>query len=140
MDAYKAIRDIGDANKPDHMTQKQIAQDFLKLCARGQSRQAFELYVGQDFKHHNPYFKSDADALMTAMEEEAKRNPTKIFEVQRALEDGDLVAVHSHIRQNSNDLGAGVVHIFRFQEGKIAELWDICQAVPTERINENGMF
>lgn len=122
------------------MTNKEIAQHFLKLCAKGESRQAFELYTGKNFRHHNPYFKSDAESLMTAMEQEAQRNPTKIFEVQRALEEDNLVAVHSHIKQDSNDLGAGVVHIFRFHEGKIAELWDICQAVPAERINENGMF
>ena len=29
-------------------------------------------------------------------------------------EDGDFVAVHSHVRQRPGDLGAAVVHIFRF--------------------------
>lgn len=122
------------------MTQKQIAQHFLMLCAKGKSPEAFDQYVAKDFIHHNPYFQGDAQSLMKAMEEEAARNPTKIFDIQRALEDGDLVAVHSHIRQNSNDLGVAVIHVFRFSDGQIAELWDIGQAVPADRINENGMF
>lgn len=122
------------------MTQKEIARHFLMLCAKGQSREAFNLYVGKDFKHHNPYFKGDAESLMIAMEQEAKRNPTKIFEIQRALEEDHLVAVHSRIRENKEDAGVAVVHILRFTEGRIAEMWDAGQAVPKDMINENGMF
>lgn len=122
------------------MTIKEIAQDFLQLAARGVSREAFSKYAGQHFIHHNAYFKGDGETLMLAMEEDARHNPDKIFEIQRALEDGNLVAVHSRIRQNAEDLGAAVIHIFRFEEGKIAELWDIGQAVPQNMVNENGMF
>jgi len=121
-------------------TKKEMATDFLHLASKGKSREAFNLYVGQGFKHHNVYFKGDANTLMTAMEESAKNSPDKIFEIQRALEDGELVAVHSKVRQNQNDLGAAVIHIFRFEEDKIAELWDFGQAIPAETVNENGMF
>ena len=119
---------------------KEIALDFLVLCARGDSREAFRLYAGPGFRHHNAWFKGDADTLMVAMEESARMNPDKIFEVQRALQDGDLVAIHSFIRQNQEDKGAAVVHIFRFEGDKIAEMWDFGQAIPEEEINENGMF
>lgn len=119
---------------------KQAALDFLHLAAKGASREAFSKYVGQGFRHHNVYFKGDAETLMTAMEENARQTPDKVFEVKRALQDGDLVAVHSHVQQTSGDLGAAVVHIFRFESGKIVELWDLGQAVPAETVNENGMF
>ena len=56
------------------------------------------------------------------------------------LEDGDLVAVHSRVRQKPGDLGAAVVHIFRFQGDRIVELWDMGQSVPENSPNENGMF
>jgi len=74
------------------------------------------------------------------MEEAAKKNPDKVLEVQRALEDGDLVAVHSRVRQKPADRGAAVVHIFRFEDDRIAELWDFGQPVPEDSPNENGMF
>ena len=122
------------------MTKKEIAQDFLKLAAKGQSRQAFELYVGENFKHHNAYFKGDGHTLMTAMEENAKQYPDKTFEIQRALEDEDLVAVHSHVRIKPDELGAAVIHIFRFDRNMIVELWDFGQAVPADIVNENGIF
>ena len=117
-----------------------MAQHFLKLAAEGKSREAFKLYVGKYFKHHNVYFKGDVNTLMTAIEEDAKMNPDKIFEIQRALEDGDLVAVHSRFRQNPNDTDYAVMHIFRFEGNKVVELWDFAQAAPVEMINENGMF
>jgi predicted SnoaL-like aldol condensation-catalyzing enzyme len=79
-------------------TLKEAAMDFLRLASSGKVHEAFQLYIGQDFKHHNPYFKGDRRSLMTAMEENAQKNPDKIFDVKRALQDSDLVAVHSHVR------------------------------------------
>jgi predicted SnoaL-like aldol condensation-catalyzing enzyme len=119
---------------------KQIATDFLKLASKGNSREAFSKYVGKNFKHHNIYFKGDGESLMIAMEENAKKNPTKVFDIKRSLQDGDLVATHSHVRQKPEDPGAAVVHIFHFENDKIIELWDLGQAVPLETVNENGMF
>ena len=122
------------------MNKKEIAQDFLKLSAKGQSEQAFQLYVGENFRHHNVYFKGDGQTLMAAMEENAMENPELVLEIQRSLEDGNLVAVHSRIRQNPDDIGAAVIHIFQFEDDKIIELWDFGQAVPEDTVNENGMF
>lgn len=67
-------------------------------------------------------------------------NPNKIFEIHRALEDGNLVAVHSRFRQNQNDIDYAVMHIFRFEGNKVVELWDFEQVTSAEMINENGMF
>ena len=120
------------------MTKKEIAQDFLKLAGSGQARKAFELYVADDFKHHNAYFKGDRQTLMIAMEEAHKETPNKVFEIQRALEDEDLVAVHSRVQKDAWE--GTVMHIFRFDNDKIVELWDFGQSVPQDVVNENGMF
>ena len=122
------------------LTKKDSAVSFLNLCASGRGREAYAKYVGPGFRHHNPYFAGDADSLMAAMDENARQNPEKRFDVLRALEDGDLVAVHSHVRQRPDDRGAVVVHIFRFDGDRIVELWDVGQAVPEQSANSNGMF
>ncbi|WP_240548004.1 nuclear transport factor 2 family protein [Paenibacillus lignilyticus] len=119
---------------------KEKAVTFLSLVASGKVREAYERYVGPDFRHHNSYFRGDAESLMLAMEENAALNPHKTLEVKRAIEEGDCVMVHSHVKQKPEDLGAAVVHIFRFANGRIIELWDLGQAVPEHSINENGMF
>ena len=122
------------------MLYKEIAIDFLQLSATGKANIAFSKYVGPNFRHHNPYFKGDADSLMNAMMENAEKNPAKVLIVQRALLDGNLVAVHSKVKQNPDDKGTALVHIFQFHNNKILELWDLGQAIPEESPNEYGMF
>jgi predicted SnoaL-like aldol condensation-catalyzing enzyme len=119
---------------------KEKAVSFLQLVASGEVREAFQRYIGTDFRHHNPYFLGDADSLLLAMEESDVENPHKILEVKRVIEDGEIIAIHSHIRQNQDDLGAAVVHIFRFHNDLIVELWDVGQAIPEDSPNENGVF
>ncbi|MDB0325612.1 polyketide cyclase, partial [Acinetobacter baumannii] len=53
-----------------------------------------------------------------------------------------LVAVHSKLEMQMNDKLTilAVVHICRFENGKIAEFWDIGQIQPDPLVNENGMF
>ena len=119
---------------------KDIAVTFLKMASSGNMREAYSKFVSPDFKHHNPFFEGSAQALAAGMEENARQNPNKVFEVKRAIAEGDLVAVHSLVRQKPDDLGAAVVHIFRFQNGYIAELWDVGQPIPKESANRYGMF
>ena len=54
------------------LTIKEIGKDFLNLCASGNPEKAFSLYAHKNFKHHNPFFKGDADSLMIAMAESSK--------------------------------------------------------------------
>ncbi|MBG9944048.1 nuclear transport factor 2 family protein [Brevibacillus formosus] len=119
---------------------KENAVSFLQLVASGNVREAYQRYTGPNFRHHNPFFRGDAHSLMIAMEENAAKNPHKILEVKRAIEEGDIVAVHSHVRQNQEDIGGAVVHIFRFHNDQIVELWDVGQPIPDDSPNENGMF
>ncbi|KON88793.1 polyketide cyclase [Sporosarcina globispora] len=119
---------------------KEKAISFLQLAASGQVCEAYQRYISPDFSHHNPYFKGDANSLMLAMEENAGQNPNKILEVKLAIQEKETVAVHSHVKQNPEDLGGAVVHIFRFQDGQIVELWDVGQPIPEDSPNENGMF
>ncbi|RAT97149.1 nuclear transport factor 2 family protein [Brevibacillus sp. Leaf182] len=119
---------------------KENAVSFLQLVASGNVREAYQRYTGPNFRHHNPFFRGDAHSLMLAMEENAAKNPHKILEVKRAIEEGDIVAVHSHVKQNQEDLGGAVVHIFRFHNDQIVEFWDVGQPIPDDSPNENGMF
>jgi predicted SnoaL-like aldol condensation-catalyzing enzyme len=121
-------------------SRKESAIEFLQMASSGKVREAYRDYVGQGFRHHNPFFPGDANSLMQAMEENASENPDKSFEVHQALEDGDLVAVHGKVRHKPEDLGTALVHIFRFEGDRIVELWDLGQDVPDESPNENGMF
>jgi predicted SnoaL-like aldol condensation-catalyzing enzyme len=119
---------------------RELAVSFLRLVGSGKVRDAYERHVGANFRHHNAFFRGDRESLMKAMEENARKNPYKVLEVKRTLEDGDFVAVHSYIRQDAQDSGGAAVHIFRFENDRIAELWDVGQAIPRDSPNEHGVF
>ncbi|MBT2701621.1 nuclear transport factor 2 family protein [Bacillus sp. ISL-40] len=129
-----------DQQSTSNLSLKEKAVSFLQLVASGKVREAYQTYISPDFRHHNPYFRGDAESLMLAMEENATMNPQKILEVKLAIQERDTVAVHSHVKQNPEDLGGSVVHIFRFQDNQIVELWDIGQPLQGDSPNENGMF
>lgn len=122
---------------PDRL--RETAIEFLRHAASGEVDAAFAL-VAPDFRHHNPFFASDAASLQAGMRDNARRNPDKTFEVQRAIAEGNLVAVHSRIGMPSSGATIAVVHIFRFADGRIAELWDVGQPQPETMPNAAGMF
>ncbi len=119
---------------------KKIAISFLQLVTSGKIREAYEKYAASDFRHHNPWFKGDAKSLQEGMEENHKQFPNKDFEIKHVLEDGEYVAVHSRVQLAPDQPGNAVVHIFRFENGKIIELWDVGQQIPKDSPNKNGMF
>ena len=123
-----------------HTSPKQAAIDFLQLTAAGKIDQAFERHAGPAFRHHNPHFASDAATIKAGMLENAKRFPEMEFEVQRAIAEDALVAVHSRARMAPGAPNIALVHILRFEDGKIVEMWDIGQAEPEGMANELGMF
>ncbi|WP_335871630.1 nuclear transport factor 2 family protein [Bacillus sp. 2205SS5-2] len=122
------------------LSNREKALSFLQLVVSRKVREAFLSHISPDFCHHNPYFQGDADSIMLAMEEDGAKNPDKIFEVKRVLEERETVVVYSHVKQNPKDLGVAVVHIFRFQDDLIVEMWDVGQPIPEASPNENGMF
>jgi hypothetical protein len=56
---------------------KDAAVSFLRLAASGRVREAYTNQVGAAFRHHNPFFAGDAEALMTGMEEKARGRPDR---------------------------------------------------------------
>jgi predicted SnoaL-like aldol condensation-catalyzing enzyme len=127
-------------NNSQTISHKNAAIAFLRLVVARKIREAYATYIRQDMIHHNTAFAGDAASLEKAMEESHSLHPHTVIEFKHALEDGDLVAVHSHVRMQPEDPGFAVVHLFRFEDDKIIEMWDIGQAVPKDSPNINGMF
>ncbi|MHA2159910.1 MAG: nuclear transport factor 2 family protein [Candidatus Thorarchaeota archaeon] len=119
---------------------REIALSFFDLVVTGKVRNWFDKYTSQDFIHHNQYFKGDKESLILAIEEDARANPDKQVEIKMTLVEGDLVTTYSHVQQNPDDPGFALMHIFRFKNSSIVEVWDISQAILEDSPNENGMF
>jgi len=123
------------------MNKKEMAISFLKMAGSGDVKNAYGRFVSPKFIHHNLHFKGDRKALMSAMEEAAKQSPNKKIEVKQIFEDGNSVITHSCvIRENPAEPQISVVHIFKFEDDRVVELWDIGQLIDKNSPNENGAF
>lgn len=122
------------------MGNKQAAVAFMELASAGRVIEAYAKYVAPGFRHHNPWFAAGAEVLKQGMEDNARENPGKSFEVKRVIEEGDLVAVHSHVRMKAGHPGYALIHICRFEQERIAELWDVGMEIPADVVNSDGVF
>ena len=119
---------------------KEAAQSFLKMAGTGKVQEAYDQYIASSNIHHNQYFKGDRQSLLTAMQEALRTTPNKSIEVKHVYEDGDTVITHSLVsRQDPEAPDVVVVHIFRFEQDRIVELWDVGQPVSKDSPNEHGM-
>ncbi len=127
-------------SKPAMETHKNVAVDFLKLVTSGRIDDAYRKYVDMSGKHHNCYFPAGLATLRQAMIDNHRQFPVKRFDIKNVLEDGNMVAVHSHLRMKEEERGMITVHLFRFQGDRIAEFWDCGQQIPADMPNTDGVF
>ena len=115
--------------------------EFFEL-AFNQKRleEAVERYVGPTYTQHNPLVADGPEGLLAFAREINARYPNMHLELKRAIAEGDLVSVHVHGKQSPDDRGIVSIDIFRLENGKLAEHWDVSQEVPETSANDNGMF
>jgi predicted SnoaL-like aldol condensation-catalyzing enzyme len=122
------------------MTLKDSALDFLRLASSGLVQEAYAKHVHPAFTHHNPYFPGDRASLMKGMADNHVQFPKKVFEALRAIEEENFVAVHGRVRLTPEGQDIALIHIFRFEQGKIIEEWEAAQMPVDDSPNKNGLF
>ena len=129
------------AQKSTAESNKKIVLAFYNMIFNEHKvAEAFKLYSVPEYKQHNPYAATGAQPAIDFLSKYMSQNPESKGEVKHVIAEGDLVAVHNHVTQNPKDLGRAVVDIFRVQDGKVVEHWDVVQSVPEKSMNNNTMF
>lgn len=101
---------------------------------------AASAYLGDKYIQHNP-LAADGPEGLRAFLEFAKENLSGFkVEFKRVLADGDFVIVHVHATNGPDDRGSAVMDIFRLEDGKVVEHWDVIQPIPETAQNDNTMF
>ena len=120
---------------------KKIAVSFLTMIFNEHKvTEAFDLYSVPTYKQHNPLAKTGAKAAIDFLGPYLKGCAQCKTDIKRVFADGDLVAIHNNPTSGPNDRGSAVVDIFRIENGKVVEHWDVVQQVPAQSANENTMF
>ena len=122
-------------------TNKKIVLDFYELAFnQHKPTEAAKKYIGDKYIQHNPFVPNGAAAFYGYFEDFFKKNPKSHVVIHHAIADGDLVALHLNSKNGEQDLGRAIVDIFRLENGKIVEHFDVLQQVPEKTANGNTMF
>lgn len=133
--------DLDQLEKNKALVVKFYEMAFFEL--RG--AEAAELYLSKDYIQHNPYTETGREAFINYVTTFAQENPntcagSTCSEIKRIIAEGDLVVLHVHGRLSESDRGRAIVDIFRVENNKIVEHWDVIQDVPEVDLSGNTMF
>jgi predicted SnoaL-like aldol condensation-catalyzing enzyme len=112
-----------------------------KAVFEGDVEAAFQMYAGDAYRQHNPLIEDGMEGLRKFVALLVANRPGARGEIKRVFADGDYVILHSHWRGLSDDpRGEAVVDIYRSENGKVVEHWDVIQPIPETAANGNTMF
>ena len=115
----------------------------LDLYEKGINQKDFEAAaknLGPHYVQHNPRAADGADGFKAFIEFLKAKMPNYHSEIKRVFADGDYVILHVHNVPEPGARGAAIIDIFRLENGKVVEHWDVRQDVPEKAANDNTMF
>jgi len=115
-------------------------RDFARLHSllRGTVVTVFERLP--NYIQHNPDTPDSPAAFVESTKKLIARNPDLGVEIKRVIAEDDLVVTHDLVKSSPGQLGMAGIDIFRLEDGKIVEHWDVRQPVPENAANGNTMF
>jgi predicted SnoaL-like aldol condensation-catalyzing enzyme len=120
---------------------KAIVREYYDLAFNQQQPEAaVQRYMGSYYRQHNPQAGDGPEPFIGYVHWFSGQNPEARVDFKRLIAEGDLVVVHSHMVPRPGDRGMAVMDIFRLEDGKIVEHWDVIQDVPEKAANNNTMF
>jgi predicted SnoaL-like aldol condensation-catalyzing enzyme len=97
-------------------------------------------YLGPRYTQHNPGAADGPEGLKGFVAFLKDKFPNNRSEIKRMFADGDYVIVHVHAVREPGTRGNAIIDIFKLENGKVVEHWDVVQPIPEKAANDNGMF
>lgn len=119
---------------------KEIVRDFYDLIINKKDFDAASKYIGPHYRQHNPLVADGPEGLKVFINFLKTNFPEARSEIKKVFAEGDYVILHVHSIRPPNIRGRAIIEIFRLENGKIDEHWDVIQEIPETSANPNGMF
>ena len=119
---------------------KKNVAEFYDKALNQKDFDAASRYLGPRYTQHNPVAADGAEGLKAFIQFLRDKFPNARSEIKRVFADGDHVIVHVHALREPGTRGRAIVDIFKLENGKIVEHWDVAQDIPEKAANANGMF
>ncbi|MDH6257322.1 nuclear transport factor 2 family protein [Bradyrhizobium sp. BR13661] len=97
-------------------------------------------YVGDRYTQHNPNAADGPEGFRKFIGFLREKFPNSHSEIKRSFVDGDYVILHVNAVREPGTKGNAIVDIFKLENGKIVEHWDVVQPIPDNPANNNTMF
>jgi len=119
---------------------KKIVVDFYDKAINEKDFEAASKHLGSRYTQHNPNAADGPEGLKAFLQFLKDKFPNSRSEIKRVFADGDFVILHVHAVREPGGRGTAVVDIFKLENGKVVEHWDVVQPIPEKAANTNGMF
>jgi len=119
---------------------KELVLALYQALIGNKDYEAARRYMGDSYRQHAPYAADGHDGVRNWIAGFKQAFPNHRYEVKRVVAEGDMVVLHLHGMNGPNPHGESVVDIFRIENGKVVEHWDIIQPIPETADNANSMF
>jgi predicted SnoaL-like aldol condensation-catalyzing enzyme len=135
-----SISTVCFANNKQMEVNKQQVIKFYNLTINQKDFDAASKYLGRHYKQHNPLVVDGPIGLKTFIQFLRDKFPQAHSEIKQVFADEDYVILHVHSVRTPGTRGRAIVDIFKLEDGKIVEHWDVIQDIPDRSANPNGMF
>ena len=111
------------------MTNKEVVRAMYQEFFNDHDVSAAEKYVKEDYIQHNPGVGQGRQALIDGFAQKFIDEPTFHLEIKMLIEEDDKIAVYLKNVDPEGNTKARVVDIYRMEDGKLAEHWDVLMPV-----------
>ena len=127
-----------DAKQMDE--NRKVVLQFYEAAINQKDFDAAAKFLGPRYTQHNPRAADGPEGLKAFLAFLRDKFPEYHSDIKRAFADGDYVILHVHNVQTPGSRGNAIVDIFKLENGKIVEHWDVRQEIPEQSANSNTMF
>ncbi len=124
----------------DMEANKKAVVEFYEAGLNKKDFEAASKYFGPKYIQHNPGAQDGPEGFKGFVNFLKEKFPNSHSEIKKVFADGDFVILHVHAVREPGTLGKAIVDIFRLENGKIVEHWDVAQDIPEKMPHSNGMF
>jgi predicted SnoaL-like aldol condensation-catalyzing enzyme len=119
---------------------RKIVLDFYEKGLNQKDADAAIAYMGNRYVQHNPNAADGPEGFRKFIAFLREKFPNSRSEIKRSFVDGDYVILHVHAVREPGTRGSAIVDIFKLENGRIVEHWDVFQPIPENPANNNTMF
>jgi predicted SnoaL-like aldol condensation-catalyzing enzyme len=124
----------------DSEANKKAVLEFYEAGLNKKDFDAASKYFGPKYIQHNPGAPDGIEGFKGFVNFLKEKFPNSHSEIKKVFADGDFVILHVHAVREPGTRGRAIVDIFRLENGKIVEHWDVAQDIPEKMPHNNGMF